>query len=257
MSLAVRRYSAAEVALIREQQQIDAAKQRCSSSSSPYRRTSSNKRATVENFVQRNMREVRQLSRENHQRALAERARLRKSDAADPLAGSSSTRQKDDLAPQQCNAYRRVPGTGLRQLAKPRRVLQPPNPPAKPEYVDPMIGMIPPYLIARHEEQANARLAKEQQQAVREAERQFPNGKQPLQPEVAEASREVLEALVARLRRQWATFPFEMECSLVGKQRKAKLEMELRNAEEALQQFQYPVIYVPASRPKLVVNRKK
>ena len=94
---------------------------------------------------------------------------------------------------------------------------------------------------------------------MREAERQFPQGMQPLQPEVAEASREVLEALVKRLRRQWATFPFQLECSLIGQQRKAKLEAELREAEEALSQFQYPVIYVPASRPTLVAagNRAK
>ena len=111
------------------------------------------------------------------------------------------------------------------------------------------VALVPPYLekaIDDSRMRGGERVAL-QQLAVAEAE--FPPGTEPLSPMRTERSREFFETQVKELSQKLAEFSFAKGQTLLGQQRKSQLEQALRQAEEQLLIFQYPVVFVHTRRP--------
>ncbi len=118
-------------------------------------------------------------------------------------------------------------------------------------------GVVPPY-IEQAKDQSRMRGGERvalKQLAIAEAE--FPPGTEPLSPARTFRSREFFEAQVAELSQKLRDFSFRQAQSLLGQKRKAELEQALRQAEEQLLIFQYPVVFVHTNRPVLARPQKQ
>lgn len=113
---------------------------------------------------------------------------------------------------------------------------------------------LPDYLLHRIKEQREQKDLEIQAVAVADSERNFPAGQEPLNPDVTERTREFLELRVAELSKQLHDMPFRSSCSLLGQRRKADIEQQLRDAESALARFNFPVVFVRASKPRPVIQ---
>lgn len=118
-------------------------------------------------------------------------------------------------------------------------------------------GTIPSYLAKRIAEQRSLRAQREQAAAVRESERAFPVGKEPMNPDMSERAREFLELRLKELEDALRNFPFRLECSLLGQRKKSELESQLRDVEVALAKFQFPVVFVESRKPKPAAVARK
>jgi hypothetical protein len=121
---------------------------------------------------------------------------------------------------------------------------------------NPRSNPLPTYLERRKAEVHQLRQVIEQSIAVEEAENSFPRGREPLNAAATERTREFLEDRVAELTKAIASFPFTASNSITGRERKGRLEEQLREAEAALRPFQYPVVFVKSSRPQIVKETK-
>lgn len=115
----------------------------------------------------------------------------------------------------------------------------------------------PAYLARRIQEQRNAREQQLIAAAVLESERSFPSGRQPMDPDVAERTKQFLAQRQIELAEQLKNFSFVAAQSTSGQRRKTQLEMQLREVEEALARFQFPVVFIKTSKPQSVPDQRR